>query len=127
MRKIVKIAYSRLFRINGLGVNCSHVVDSISIYTYPLVPVGLSGHLECGIPPSRVLNRELSKSRCCSRPRRELARDTNPLAPRNGCKGREGGAQEKSGMAENESNHERWAMALPSPARRHPGFRRCGA
>src|SRR5271165_1427536 len=35
---------SRLFRINGLGGNCSHVVDSSTSYTYPFLPVVVSGH-----------------------------------------------------------------------------------
>src|SRR5271157_1398734 len=35
---------SRLFRINGLGENCSHVIDSSTSYTYPFLPVGVSGH-----------------------------------------------------------------------------------
>jgi hypothetical protein len=34
---------SRLFRINGLGGNCPHVIDSINTYTYPFLGVGLSG------------------------------------------------------------------------------------
>ena len=33
---------SRLFRINSLGGNCSHVVDKYTSYTYPCLPVGLS-------------------------------------------------------------------------------------
>src|SRR3974377_25026 len=35
---------SRLFRINGLGENCSHLIDSSASYTYPFLPVGVSGH-----------------------------------------------------------------------------------
>ena len=35
---------SRLFRINGLGGNCSHVIDSLTSYTYPFLPVVVSGH-----------------------------------------------------------------------------------
>src|ERR1039457_7301833 len=33
---------SRSFRINGLGGNCSHVIDSLDAYTYPCLRVGLS-------------------------------------------------------------------------------------
>src|SRR5580700_2080966 len=34
-------ANSRLFRINGLEGNCSHVVDRYIGYTYPSLPVGV--------------------------------------------------------------------------------------
>src|SRR6202043_1289423 len=33
---------TRLFRISGLGGNCSHVVDKYRSYAYPCLPVGLS-------------------------------------------------------------------------------------
>jgi hypothetical protein len=34
----------RLFRINGLGGNCSHVVDKYTSYTYPFLPVRVRWH-----------------------------------------------------------------------------------
>ena len=52
---------SRLFRINGLGENCSHLIDSSASYTYPFLPVGVSGHslgLNGTISPSFAVFKE---------------------------------------------------------------------
>lgn len=37
--------FTRSFRINSLGENCSQAIDSIGSYTYPILRVGLSGRL----------------------------------------------------------------------------------
>jgi hypothetical protein len=39
-----KLRVTRLFRISGLGVRCSQEIDFKPGYTYPCLPVGLSGH-----------------------------------------------------------------------------------
>src|SRR5208337_4060851 len=52
---------SRLFRINGLGENCSHVIDSSTSYTYPFLPVGVSGHflgLDGNVSPNSGIFKE---------------------------------------------------------------------
>src|SRR5271166_5180793 len=56
---------SRLFRINGLGENCSHLVDSSTSYTYPFLPVGVSGH-SAGLDGKVRLNSGIFKERDCS-------------------------------------------------------------
>jgi hypothetical protein len=78
-----------------------------------------------GVAPTGV--RGIVKERSCSRAGRELARDTNPLAPWNGCRGRECRAQEKSDGAENFSNQfvPKWngnCAGPPGPRRSHAGL-----
>src|SRR5271157_955696 len=56
---------SRLFRINGLGENCSHVIDSSTSYTYPFLPVGVSGH-SLGLDGNVSPNSGIVKEHNCS-------------------------------------------------------------
>src|SRR5271157_2944687 len=56
---------SRLFRINGLGGNCSHVIDSSTSYTYPFLPVGVSGS-SLGLDGKVRLNSGIFKEHHCS-------------------------------------------------------------
>src|SRR5271165_2338494 len=56
---------SRLFRINGLGGNCSHVIDSSTSYTYPFLPVGVSGH-SAGLDGKVRLDSGIVKEHNCS-------------------------------------------------------------
>src|SRR5271167_2796564 len=41
---LAKNANSRLFRINGLAVNCWRVIDKYGSYSYPCLPVGVRWH-----------------------------------------------------------------------------------
>src|SRR5580704_3216464 len=84
--RLSKIADSRLFRINGLGGNCSQKIDSKCGYTYPCLPVGVSGHFPAhfgGRGSILGIVKELYRPT----PRREPGGDTSPPASQIRCKG----------------------------------------
>ena len=74
--KSAKNANSRPFRINGLGGNCSHDIDTYSSYTYPLVAVGVSRILP-GLSRKPCAEMGIVKERICARTRRGFGQGHN--------------------------------------------------